>query len=103
LLWLAAMGYPTPPKSSCVVCPFHTRAYWRALKTTAPEDWQYAVEFDATLRTGKLPGVTGDAFVHRSMQPLALVDMSDPATRDGQMALPLWGGSTGECEGVCFT
>lgn len=96
LLWLEKHGYPRPPKSACVFCPFTNNARWRDLRDHAPEDWRRAVDFDAALRNGhKLPGVSGTVFVHRSLLPLSEVDISNE-TDKGQ--LDLFGN---ECEGMC--
>ena len=45
-IWLTRNGYPIPPKSSCIGCPFHTNAIWRDMKVNRPEEWQQAVEVD---------------------------------------------------------
>jgi hypothetical protein len=94
LAWLADHGYPTPPKSACVLCPFHDNAYWRRLKETSPDEWERAVRVDAAIRRG-LPGVRGEAYLHRQLVPLPLVDLGGPDD-DGQLDLFL-----DECEGMC--
>jgi hypothetical protein len=43
--WMAKHGYPEPPKSSCIGCPFHSDNEWRALRDD-PESWADAVEID---------------------------------------------------------
>jgi hypothetical protein len=93
LIWLDAHGYPTPPKSACVLCPFHSDTYWQGLKDNAPDEWARAVEVDAAIRRG-IPGVTGEAFLHRSMVPLPLVMLRPQDDRQ----MNLFGA---ECEGVC--
>lgn len=76
--WLTDHGYPIPPKSSCVFCPFHSNAHWRRMRDTQPEEWAKTVAFDAALRQGKLPGVRGDAYLHRSMLPLPMAPIDAP-------------------------
>lgn len=93
LTWLTAHGFPTPPKSACVMCPFHSDAYWRDLKANAPDEWERAVAVDAAIRHG-IPGVAGEAFLHRSMVPLPMVQLRSEEDRQ----MDLWGN---ECEGVC--
>lgn len=92
--WLKDHGFDVPRKSSCIGCPFHSAHYWHRMKTSLPDEWDDAVDFDAKLRTGKLPGVVGDAFVHRAMMPLpdAVNSTHDPDQRD------MFGN---ECEGLC--
>lgn len=94
-LWLEGHGYPPPPKSACIGCPFHNDVQWRHLKDTAPLDWQDAVAFDEAIRHGQGQIIKHPAYIHRSATPLADVDLSTVQER-GQ--LDLFGE---ECEGVC--
>lgn len=96
VLWLRERGYPIPPKSSCIGCPYHSNAYWREMRDTRPDEWADAVDFDATIRNG-LHGVKYPAYLHRSLKPLDQVDLS--TIRDhGQMSFDDF---TEECEGMC--
>ena len=52
LRWLERYGYPTPPKSSCVGCAFHSDAAWRAIRDDDPEAWASALEVDRAIRVG---------------------------------------------------
>lgn len=94
LAWMERNGYPRPPRSACIGCPFHSDAEWRRLRDDAPEEWEDAVEFDEAIRNG-LPGVKGEAYLHRSTVPLDEVDLTTPEDH-GQARL--W---DEECEGVC--
>jgi hypothetical protein len=93
LTWLDSHGFPTPPKSACLGCPFHSNAYWRELRDTSPEEWQDVVAFDRRVRT--LPRIEGEAYLHRSLLPLDEVDLSTKADH-GQLSL-----FDAECDGVC--
>lgn len=95
LRWFSRNGYPLPPKSSCVFCPFHGPQQWRDMRDNAPEDWARACAVDAAIRPG-WPGMAGEAFVHRQRVPLAEVDLRTDADM-GQMEF----GFLGECEGMC--
>jgi hypothetical protein len=77
--WLTAHGYPIPAKSSCIFCPYHNNAHWRRMRDTQPEEWAKAVAFEAALHQGKLPGVRGTPYLHKSMVPLPLapIDVND--------------------------
>jgi hypothetical protein len=90
LRWLEAHGYPVPPKSSCIGCPFHSDAQWRSL---TPAEFADAVEVDRAIR--HQPGFRGSQFMHRSLKPLDEVDFSTAEDR-GQLDLFL-----NECEGMC--
>ncbi len=93
LRWLARHGYPRPPKSSCIGCPFHSDTQWRRIRDDDSAGWRQAVEVDRAIRRG-LRGMRGEVFLHRSATPLELADL-DTETR-GQ--LDLW---PNECEGMC--
>jgi hypothetical protein len=90
LRWMEERQYPKPPKSSCIGCPFHSDAQWRALTT---EEFADAVEVDRAIRNQ--PGFRGQQFMHKSMKPLEEVDLSTAEDR-GQLNLFL-----NDCEGMC--
>lgn len=91
--WLKRKGYPIPPKSSCIGCPFHDNYMWRELKKNSPEEWQDAVKVDRIIR--KLPKIRGEAYLHRSCQPLDEVYL-----QEDQLELNLF---ANECTGYCGT
>jgi hypothetical protein len=94
--WLQSRGYPIPAKSACLGCPYHSDATWRDMKRDRPREWEETVAFDRAIRRG-IPGVKGEAFVHRSILPLDLVDLRTKAEQ-GQLHLP---GFEDECSGHC--
>lgn len=65
---------PTPKKSSCNFCPYHSDRYWKDLKENHPEEFKQAVEFDKNIRDMSKQGVENKIFLHRSCQPLDEVD-----------------------------
>lgn len=75
LQWMELKGYPRPPKSSCIGCPFHNDAMWLDMKKNDPESWQDAVEIDKVIK--KLPRFKGKAFLHRSCKPLHEVNFNE--------------------------
>lgn len=92
LRWMADQQYPTPPKSSCVGCPYKSNAQWREMRETQPAEWQDACEVDRAIRnTRRLT-----QYMHRSLKPLNEVDLSTPAER-GQIEF----GFLQECDGMC--
>lgn len=90
MAYIEAGGWPVPAKSACIGCPFHDDAFWRDLKKNAPDEWQDAVEFDHAIRGGgRMSGskeLDGEAFLHRTRQPLDLVDLRTPEEK-GQGSL----------------
>jgi hypothetical protein len=96
LAWLKRHGYPTPPKSACTFCPFHSDAEWRRLRDHDPKGWADAVAVDAAVRHGlNSKNLVGALYVHRSCKPLPEVDLSTAEER-GQANL-----FENECAGVC--
>ncbi|MCU6798017.1 hypothetical protein OB236_38420 [Paenibacillus sp. WQ 127069] len=89
--WMEAKGYPAPPKSSCIGCPFHNDAMWLDMKTNDPESWNDAVLVDNVIK--QLPRFKGKAFLHRSCKPLAEVDFNE-----NQMLIDNF---VNECSGSC--
>ncbi len=82
-----AMGWPTPPRSACWMCPHMTNAEWRHLKETDPSDFQKAIVLDQLIRDED-----SNAFVHRSGTPLADADLGADDVQG-----ELFGCDSGQC------
>jgi hypothetical protein len=95
LTWLKEHGYPTPPKSACIGCPFHNDAMWRDLRDHSPEEWADAVAMDRRLREGDARGFRGQEFMHAQRVPLDQVKLRGD---DEKHQLNLF---ENECEGIC--
>jgi hypothetical protein len=91
LRWMEEKGYPMPPKSSCVFCPFKGDKQWMEMRDNEPYDWRLAVEFDAMIRKGYV-GMEGEAFIHKQRVPL------DQVTFRHDTQPNMFGN---ECEGMC--
>lgn len=92
-LWLTRNGWPIPVKSACIGCPYHDDATWRAMKRDRPDEWAQAVAWDEAIR--HLPRLDSPAYVHRSLTPLAEVDLAN-AEDLGQLVFT-------DCDGMCGT
>lgn len=96
LEWMNQRGYPKPPRSACVYCPFHSDKEWRRLRDEEPEEFNRAIAFERNLQAVKArtPNMKGVPFLHSSLQPLDKVklDALDPRQAN------LFGN---ECEGMC--
>lgn len=83
------------PRSACLGCPYHSDSEWKHLKEHDPKGFAEAVFVDQALRN--LPQLKrlskGEAYLHRSRQPLAEVDFSN--TKGYSEAMQ------DECEGLC--
>lgn len=95
--WMEAKGYPEPPRSSCVYCPYHNNYEWRRLRDEEPEEFARAVEFERKLQETKAASANFNTtpFLHRSLAPLDQVDLSTDEER-GQGDL-----FNNECIGMC--
>jgi hypothetical protein len=82
-------GWPTPPRSSCWMCPYRSDDEWRHLKATDPEDFERAVEVEREVQA-----VDDQLYLHRSGTALASVDFSQDT---GDLFADQCG------SGMCFT
>lgn len=100
LRWMAAKGYPIPPRSACVYCPYHSNHEWRRLRDEEPSEFQKAVTFEKALQAAKANSENFKTvpFLHRSCVPLNEVDLS---TDEGRGQTVMWDSFTEECEGMC--
>lgn len=89
------LGY-VPIKSACRFCPYHDNHYWSWLKRERPEEFEMACKTDEGIRDLSRAGVKMPAYLHRSLQPLRVVDFD--AKGRGQLMISGFGN---ECEGVC--
>ena len=100
LLWMKNHGYPEPPRSACVYCPFHSAMEWNRLKNDEPEEFQEAVRVEKELQKlhasiDRNGAIKGTPFLHRSCRPLETIDFRSDLEK-GQLSL--W---QEECEGMC--
>jgi hypothetical protein len=97
LRWMERMGYPKPPRSACIYCPFHSDAEWRRLKDEEPKEFERAVQFERDLQHAKsqTDNQRGKPFLHNSLKPLDQVDLSTDIERgQGEMF-------GNDCTGLC--
>lgn len=99
LNWMVKNGYPKPPRSACIYCPFHSNAEWSRLKRDEPDEFQKAVRFEQDLQKlhashegkGKIKSLP---FLHKELKPIDQIDF-DEDPRQGFMDF------VNECEGMC--
>ena len=92
LAWMQRHGYPEPPRSSCIGCPFRSNHEWRHLRDNSPAEWQDAIQFDRAIRIAG--GARGKTYLHRSCKPLS----DAPIDGDPDQGVLSFGD---ECEGMC--
>lgn len=103
LQWLEDNFYPTPPRSACTFCPYHSNKEWLDIKNGDPEEWKEVVEMDKAIRNqeqykdkNKDKNITDEIFLHRSCKPIDEVDFEEKSPQ-----LDLFYGFSNECEGYC--
>ena len=98
LEWMEANGYPEPPRSACMYCPFHSDHEWRRLRDEEPEAFAASVQFEKDLQAAKAQtdNQRGIPYLHSSLKPLDTVDFSTDIER-GQGAFDF----NAECAGMC--
>lgn len=97
LAWMKANGFPEPPRSACVFCPFHGDAEWRRLRDDEPKEWQRAIRFERAMQKAQANQevLRSVPYLHNSCRPLETVDID---TSPIDLQLDLFGD---ECEGLC--
>jgi len=88
------VGMGIPPKSACIICPYHSDISWLQVKRDK-EDWETAVWFDYQIRdwykTGRA-GITGPMYLHQTCKPLDKIKFEYDDTNPGLSE---------ECLGIC--
>lgn len=80
---LELRGLSVPPKSSCILCPFHSPVQWREVQS-CPLNWQRVLEADYAIRH-KRPGYF--CYLTPKRKPLELCDFRSQEDH-GQLRLP---------------
>lgn len=96
--WMRKNGYPEPPKSACVYCPFKSPSLFREMQIEDPESFQAAVEMEkeTNLRRASSAVRQSKYFIHGSCKPLDQIDFRSDVER-GQQLLDFGD----ECDGMC--
>lgn len=96
LKWNNDHGYPLPPRSSCIGCPYHNNEEWRRIRDDQPS-WEDAVHFDNELRSGRLGKLLApsSAYLHSQRVPLAEADLRTEEEMGQGTLFDM------ECEGMC--
>lgn len=68
--WMASHGYPTPPRSACYFCPFHSDNEWRLLS----DDYKNkAINYEIKLQNAvkQVVQIKSTPYLHRSCEPIS--------------------------------
>ncbi len=97
LEWMKNNNYPTPPRSACTFCPFHSNKEWARIKQNK-EEWEEVVKIDYMIRdTDKFKdkvNIKSKMFLHNSCQPIDQVNFKED---EDQFKFDFMD----ECEGMC--
>lgn len=91
LKWFQNKGFPEPPKSSCLGCPYHSDKQWLLIKNGPKEEWDDVVYMDAVIRNRAVK--MSQQYMHRSLKPIKDVDFSHVENQVDMF--------NNECEGMC--
>jgi len=63
---IGGLGWPKPPRTSCLMCPQQDDAEWARTKMNSPEDWRRALEIENYIHS-----ISPYIYLHRLRIPLA--------------------------------
>lgn len=95
LKWMEERGYPRPPRSACIACPYHSDFEWARLKKEEPMEFLRAAYWEKKYQEVAADDdvTTGVPFLHSSCKPLETVEFKTDDPKQN-----LFGN---ECEGMC--
>lgn len=89
--WFKINDIPEPMKSSCLVCPFHSKQYWQVFKKNFPLEFEKACEFDDKIRN--YPKLKSKAYIYKDLKPLREIDFTQQPSLFPELIE--------ECYGLC--
>lgn len=106
LEWMRAHGFPEPPRSACLFCPFHSDHEWLRIKSGDPAEWQYVQDFEKMLQASaeKCQVMKSVPFLHPSLVPIGEVEFKAAQAPAGakQMTMhEMWNDIKNDCSGMC--
>ena len=104
--WMEDNFYPTPPRSACTFCPYHSNEEWIRIKKENPNEWKEVVEMDRAIRSQERfkeknkgsASLKDEIFLHRSCKPIDEIDFENEKNKN---QLDFEFGMENECEGMC--
>jgi hypothetical protein len=93
LTWMSDNGFPKPPRSACVFCPFHSDSEWLRLQVEEPDEFAAAVQFEKRYQEAATQtALDGIPYLHVDRKPLDTINFV-PGQHELQFG--------NECEGMC--
>lgn len=106
LKWMKANGYPQPPRSACLFCPFHSDLEWQKIKAGDQGEWQYVQDFERRLQavSSQCEVMRSVPYLHPSLKPIGEVDFEPKKAADGEKQMTMhemWNDIKNDCSGMC--
>jgi len=94
LKWAAENNLPTPPRSACIYCPFHSDEEWLRIRSESESEFQFAVDFEKRLQaaTKQCSRLESVPYLHNSRVPLDQVKFDAKRPKAKHQA---------PCQGIC--
>lgn len=89
--WFRLNDVPEPIKSSCLICPFHSKQYWQLFKKNFPLEFEKACQFDDKIRN--YPKLKSKSYLYKDSKPLRNIDFSQEPSLFPELIE--------ECYGLC--
>ena len=101
LEYFGKLGLPQPPRSACIICPYHSQHEWKRLKDNYPKEFEYAVNFDNKLRESGSQSqfvnkLDSELYLYKERIPLKDASFDEVSSDKYQGSL-----FDDECEGYC--
>ena len=91
--YVEKFGLPTPPRSACTFCPYHSDNDWKRLKELFPDEFQKVVELEKKMQD-RIKGKSAfkdTPYFHKSCKPISEVNFGEEQ----------YGLFDEECDGIC--
>ena len=93
--WMLEHGYPEPPKSACVFCPYHDTKTWKRMMDKEPEEFKRAEELEKKIHDNQGRISKRKLFLTRWEKPIREAILE--ASQSNQVDF----GFLQECDGLC--
>lgn len=106
LKWMRDHGYPEPPRSACLFCPFHSDHEWSRIKAGDPGEWAYVQQFERDMQAAasQCQVIRSIPFLHPSLKPIGDVQFAPKKAPEGQKQMTMhemWNDIKNDCSGMC--
>jgi hypothetical protein len=87
--WMLSHGYPSPPRSACTFCPFHSDDEWIKLRDESPDEFKEVIKYESELQDAarNQEALRGIPFLHESCIPIGQVVFKPTAPGYRQVSL----------------